>query len=74
MPNIKIMSAYDRPEEVSTLFSEYTNMLIENDPSFQQYLDVQNYDEEIKHLEVKYGVPDGRLYVVYYDEELAGCI
>lgn len=74
MSNITIVSAYDRPNEVSLLFSEYTNMLIENDPSFQQYLNVQNYDEEIKHLEVKYGVPDGRLYVVYYDEQLAGCI
>ena len=74
MPDIKIESAYDKPEEVSILFSEYTNLLITNDPSFQTYLDVQNYDEEIKHLEAKYGMPDGRLYVVYCDEELAGCI
>lgn len=74
MPGINIVSAYDRPEEVSILFLEYTNMLIENDPSFREYLDIQNYDEEIKHLEVKYGMPDGRLYIVYCDEELAGCI
>lgn len=72
--SIKIVTAYDRSEEVSILFSEYTNMLIANDHSFQKYLDVQNYNEEIEHLETKYGMPDGRLYVVYCDEELAGCI
>ena len=32
---IKIVSAYDRAEEVRRLFEEYTDMLIENDPSFQ---------------------------------------
>lgn len=74
MSDIEITAAYDRPEEVGVLFSEYTDMLIENDSSFQQYLGLQNYDEEIKHLEVKYGMPDGRLYVVYCDGKLAGCI
>lgn len=71
---IKIVSAYDRAEEVSKLFKEYTDMLIENDSSFQKYLDIQNYSEEIEHMESKYGLPDGRLYLVYCDEELAGCI
>lgn len=74
MSDIEITAAYDRPKEVGVLFSEYTDMLIENDSSFQQYLELQNYDEEIKHLEVKYGMPDGRLYVVYCDGKLAGCI
>lgn len=74
MSDIEITAAYDRPEEVGVLFSEYTDMLIENDSSFQQYLELQNYDVEIKHLEVKYGMPDGRLYVVYCDGKLAGCI
>lgn len=49
-------------------------MLITNDESFKQYLDLQNYDEEVKHLESKYGMPDGRLYLVYCDGKLAGCI
>lgn len=71
---IKIVYAYNRVEEVSKLFTEYTNMLIENDSSFQKYLDIQNYSEEIKHLKSKYGLPDGRLYLAYCDEELAGCI
>lgn len=72
--NIKIIPAYKNAQEVETLFSEYTDMLIAGDSSFQQYLDIQHYDEEIKHLEAKYGTPFGRLYLAYYNEELAGCI
>ena len=40
----------------------------------KEYLEIQNYSEEMEHLENKYGLPDGRLYLVYCDEELAGCI
>lgn len=72
--NIKITTAYDYPKEVGALFSEYTDMLIAGDSSFKNYLDIQHYDEEIKHLETKYGLPYGRLYIAYCDEELAGCI
>ena len=71
---IKIVYAYNRAEEVSKLFTEYTDTLIENDSSFQKYLEIQNYSEEMEHLENKYGLPDGRLYLVYCDEKLAGCI
>lgn len=71
---IKIVSAYNQNEAVSKLFKEYTDMLIENDSSFRKYLDIQNYNEEMEHLESKYGLPNGRLYLVYCDEELAGCI
>ncbi len=72
--SIKINSAYGQKEEVRALFSEYTELLIKNDESFKKYLDIQNYDEEIEHLEMKYGMPYGRLYLIYYDERLAGCI
>ncbi|WP_251391676.1 GNAT family N-acetyltransferase [Mediterraneibacter agrestimuris] len=72
--SIKIVPAYEQKEDVSVLFSEYTKMLIENDESFKKYLDIQNYDKEINHLEMKYGMPDGRLYLIYCDEKLAGCI
>ncbi|MBD5543205.1 MAG: GNAT family N-acetyltransferase [Lachnospiraceae bacterium] len=72
--NIEIVPAYKYPQEISMLFSEYTNMLIANDSSFQKYLDIQCYDEEVKHLETKYGVPYGRLYLAYCDGEAAGCI
>lgn len=69
-----LISAYDHPQEVGLLFSEYTDMLIAGEPSFGNYLDIQHYDEEVKHLETKYGLPFGRLYLAYYDSSLAGCI
>ncbi len=72
--NCKIIDAYDYSKEIEILFSEYTNMLIEVDSSFKKYLDRQNYDEELKHIDKKYGLPYGRLYLAYYDDELAGCI
>lgn len=72
--SLKIVPAYDHPQEVCELFSEYTKVLIDGDPTFAKYLEVQNYDEELEHLEVKYGAPYGRLYLAYYEEKLAGCI
>lgn len=49
-------------------------MLMEKDASIKGYLALQNYDEEIKHLEKTYGISDGRLYLLYCDEKAAGCI
>lgn len=72
--DIRIILAYDFKDEISSLFLEYTNMLIEGDSSFREYLQIQNYDEELKHLETKYGPPYGKLYLAYCDQELAGCI
>lgn len=72
--NIEIVLAYQHTAEIKLLFSEHTDMLAANDRSFQNYLAIQNYDEEIKHLEEKYGFPYGRLYLAYYNGELAGCI
>lgn len=71
---IKIEPAYDNAQEVEILFSEYTNMLLEGDSTFRDYLKLQNYDEELKHLDKKYGLPYGRLYLAYCDDEFAGCI
>ncbi len=59
--NLEILPAFDYPQEVRALFSEYTQMLIAGDSSFSQYLALQYYDEEIAHLEKKYGPPWGRL-------------
>ena len=72
--SMKILAAYDFSQEIKLLFSEYTDILIEGDPSFKEYLEIQNYDDELKHLEKKYGLPYGRLYLVYYNNEVAGCI
>lgn len=72
--NIELKPAYASKDEVKILFSEYTDMLIEGDPGFKKYLDIQNYDEELTHLEHKYGLPYGRLHLAYYEQDLAGCI
>lgn len=72
--NIEIIPAYHHQQEISALFSEYTDMLIAGDSSFRKYLDIQHYDEEVNHLEMKYGAPYGRLYLAYCDGDAAGCI
>lgn len=72
--SVKIIPAYDFPEEIRTLFVEYTDFLIKNDTEFAEYLQIQNYDAELQNLNTKYGLPAGRLYLAYYGDELAGCI
>ena len=72
--SLELIPAYDRPAEVLSLFTEYTHMLVSHDPSFQIYLDIQHYEDEIRDLEAKYGRPEGRLYLALWDGEAAGCI
>lgn len=71
---IDLKPAYHLQEEIGHLFSEYTNLLTASDPAFQKYLEIQNYDDELAHLDKKYGPPDGRLYAAFWDEQVAGCI
>lgn len=71
---LELVSGYETRREVERLFSEYTDMLIENDSAFKDYLAIQNYEEEVTHLEEKYGPPYGRLYVAQYEKRTAGCI
>ena len=71
---IKILPAYAYSDIIAGLFKEYTDMLIAGEPKFSQYLGIQNYDEEIRHLEQKYGLPDGRLYIAFCNGTPAGCI
>ena len=70
----EIVPGYDRPESIKALFADYMDMLIENDPVFRDYLALQNYDDELRDLSVKYGEPRGRLYLALSDGEAAGCI
>lgn len=72
--NFALKPAYDRKEEVHELFTEYTDMLLAGEPRFEEYLGIQNFEEELKHLEKKYGMPSGRLYLLYVDDRLAGCV
>ncbi|NBI09385.1 GNAT family N-acetyltransferase [Colidextribacter sp. OB.20] len=71
---VTIIPAYEHPLEIGSLFSEYTQALIAGEPSFSGYLSLQNYEEEVRHLEQKYGPPWGRLYLALCDGEPAGCV
>jgi ribosomal protein S18 acetylase RimI-like enzyme len=72
--SLEIKLAYDDTDNIKILFSEYINLLLEVEKDFHIYLDLQNYDSEIDNLKEKYGLPDGRLYIAYYDNQAAGCI
>lgn len=54
-------------EETRLLFKEY-----------EKWLDVslcfQGFEEELRSLPGKYAPPDGRLYIVKYDNKFSGCI
>lgn len=72
--NIELIEAYSHKEEVKYLFQEYTDMLIERDNNFKEYLNKQCYNDELEHLESKYGLPYGRLYLAICDNKIVGCI
>lgn len=54
-------------EAAQTLFREY-------EASLEIRLCFQNFDEEVANLPGKYAAPEGRLFLAYADEKLAGCI
>ena len=72
--NIRIVYGYDYKDEIKSLFTEYTEYLVENDIEFKKYLEIQKYDYEIENLEDIYGMPWGRLYIAFYENQVAGCI
>ena len=53
-------------EYARELFLEYQNW-------FGMSLCFQNFDEELATLPGAYAPPDGRLYLAYSDDQLAGC-
>ncbi|KAM9970535.1 hypothetical protein ACTFIR_002394 [Dictyostelium discoideum] len=65
---VKIVEAYEKVDQVKILFKEYVEWL-NIDLSFQ------NFSEEFNSLPGKYSIEnDGRLYIAYSDESLAGCV
>ena len=68
------VSGLGHPAEIAELFDEYTAMLIAGDACFAAYLEQQRYDDELRHLEEKYGEPRGRLILALCGGEAAGCI
>lgn len=70
----ELIPAYDREDEIIKLFTEYTDMLVKTDPVFVKYLDLQGYGDEVRDLDKKYGLPDGRLYLALLNGKSAGCV
>lgn len=71
--DIRFLDGCAHPSQVGPLFQEYTDMLLAENPAFAKYLQLQNYDRELIHLEAKYGPPGGRLYLLTTAEgEAAG--
>ena len=71
---MEFVNGLEHPKEIGELFREYTDMLVENDPTFASYLVLQDYDEELRHLESKYGPPRSRLILALENGEAAGSI
>ena len=71
----ELILAYDRPQDVRALFSEYIGSLIETDPNVLRYLILQHYERELEDAAPKYALPNGRLYLaVTKDGAAAGCV
>ena len=71
---IEILPAYSFKDKIISLFTEYTNYLIEGDKVFAKYLEQQKFNKELEDLSEKYGMPCGRLYLLKCDGAAAGCI
>ena len=71
--SVEYVNALDYPRETAALFREYTAMLVAGDPVFARYLALQRFDEELLHLEEKYGAPEGCLYLLREEGESVGC-
>ena len=67
MNAIKQVTSAEDIEAAKALFREYETW-------FGMSLCFQGFEEELANLLGKYAPPDGRLYLAYVDEELAGCI
>ena len=72
--NIELRSGLNYREEIKALFDEYTKMLVDTNETFAEYLRLQRYDDEVEHLEHKYGEPDGKLYIAFIGDDPVGCI
>ncbi|MGL5436979.1 MAG: GNAT family N-acetyltransferase [Lachnospiraceae bacterium] len=71
---VKLVLAYDKHHEVKELFQEYMEMIIQQSEDGRLCLEAQNYDHEVLELQTKYGMPDGRLYLAYFGEDVVGCV
>ena len=70
----RIQPGYAESAALGALFQEYTADLLRQKPAFAAYLEQQSYAWELLHLEEKYGMPGGRLYLATCETKPVGCI
>jgi ribosomal protein S18 acetylase RimI-like enzyme len=71
---VRIELAYSRPQDVINLFTEYTESIIAKDTEVAKCLASQHYEDEVRALSEKYGLPFGRLYLAYLHNDIVGCV
>lgn len=69
-----IKLAYKDKEEILQLFKEYTDSILAEGDDVAACLKSQNYNEEIREIEEKYGLPEGRLYIASIGKNPVGCV
>ena len=71
MNEYQIVSAYDRIDDVRTLFQEYITeeFIIKRGVS----LEFQHIEKELENLPGEYDEPTGGLFLIYWHGNLAGC-
>ena len=70
----EMISAVELRSRLAPLFEAYQRWLIQNDPDLQIVLNGQSYDDELEHLQEKYGAPEGAIYILTADGTDIGCI
>ena len=70
----EIVLAYDYEDEFLQLVKEYTDDIAQQGAEVVNCLATQNLSSELAHVEDKYGLPDGRMYIARVDGIAAGCV
>lgn len=71
---MEIIPAYDRQEDFLALVREYTNSILQQGDEVRRCLSAQHLQEELDHIDKKYSLPEGRLYVALADGNAVGCV
>lgn len=71
---VTLETGYSKPHEILSLFAEYTDDIAARGVEVKSCLPSQHYEKEVKHLQEKYGEPDGCLYLANCDKTAAGCV
>ena len=72
---MELVLAYDRLEDVLALVREYTDKILEQGgDEVKKCLSAQHLDDELEDIQKKYALPNGRLYLVLVNGNVAGCV